>query len=106
MDDVAPTTAPGENSTTSLRHLSFAVDGMTCAGCASRVEKVLASLPGISNVGVNLASERADIDLDPRQATEQDITKAIAGAGYQVPEIQVNLVLEGMTCASCATRIA
>lgn len=105
MDDVTPITAPGEYSTTSLRHLSFAVDGMTCAGCASRVEKVLAGLPGISNVGVNLASERADIDLDPRQATEQDITKAIAGAGYQVPEIQVNLVLEGMTCTSCATRI-
>jgi P-type Cu+ transporter len=105
MDDLTPITAPDENTTTSLRHLSFAVDGMTCAGCASRVEKVLASLPGISNVGVNLASERADIDLDPRQATEQDIAKAIAGAGYEVPEAQVNLVLEGMTCASCATRI-
>ena len=105
MDDVIEAPAHGYRSTALSRHLSFAVDGMTCAGCATRVETVLARMPGISNVGVNLASERAAIDLDPHQATEQDIAKAIAEAGYRVPEAKVDLVLEGMTCASCASRI-
>ena len=44
-------------------HAEFDVTGMTCAACASRIEKVLARLPGVERAQVNLALERAAIDF-------------------------------------------
>lgn len=39
--------------------VALKIEGMTCAACVSRVEKVLARVPGVANVRVNLASEEA-----------------------------------------------
>ncbi len=41
--------------------LSFTVTGMTCAGCARRVETALKSLPGARGATVNVALETAEI---------------------------------------------
>jgi hypothetical protein len=39
----------------------LAITGMTCAACASRVEKVLSRVPGVTAASVNLATERAHV---------------------------------------------
>jgi len=62
------------------RHTDFAVDGMTCAACAARVEKVLNRLPGVSAT-VNFATERARVSYPPSIATEQ-LMAAVRKAGY------------------------
>jgi P-type Cu+ transporter len=41
-------------------HLVLRVEGMTCAGCAGRVEQALRRLPGVE-ASVNLASDQAKI---------------------------------------------
>jgi len=80
--------------------LSLPIEGMTCASCVGRVEKVLAGLPNVTAANVNLATERAEITFrgpaDPAGAA-----RAVENAGYSVPEDTTELAIEGMTCASC-----
>jgi len=83
---------------------SFPVAGMTCASCVSRVEKVLAQLPGVSSATVNLATETATLRSAP-DLHAHAITEAVERAGYSVPQQTVSLEIEGMTCASCVGRV-
>ena len=78
---------------------------MKCAACASRVEKGLAAISGIHSVNVNLALSKATINYDPEKVSFQDIVNEISKIGYEVPEEEIELLIEGMSCASCATRI-
>jgi len=77
---------------------------MTCAACATRIEKVLNRLPGVA-ANVNLASERAAVTFEAGGATPAEVVAAIGRAGFAVPPQVVELAIEGMTCAACAARI-
>ncbi|WP_439548706.1 heavy metal translocating P-type ATPase [Falsiroseomonas sp.] len=85
-----------------LGTVSLPVEGMTCASCAGRVERALAKVPGVATASVNLASETATVTGTAPPAT---LAEAIRAAGYQVPEQERTLGIEGMTCASCAGRV-
>src|SRR5215203_529025 len=115
--------------------ITFPVTGMTCASCVNRVEKAVGKVPGVERAAVNLATERATVRYDPRQATVADIGMAVERAGYGVAELsaeplvaieptapalvsrngsndaelaeaaEANLPIEGMTCASCVRRV-
>jgi len=87
-----------------LLRIDLPIGGMTCTACATRIERSLNQQPGIT-AAINLAAEKARVDYDPAQTTPEQIVSIIERAGYQVPEQQVSLALEGMTCAACATRI-
>jgi len=62
--------------------LRFQITGMTCASCASRVEKALARVPGVLEANVNLASEVADVRVAPGQASPAQLAAAVVKAGY------------------------
>jgi Cu+-exporting ATPase len=62
--------------------VSLPIDGMTCAGCAARVERELNGLEGVS-ASVNLATERAAVDYDPAQADPALLVRAVEAAGYR-----------------------
>ena len=80
------------------------IEGMTCATCAGRVEKVLNALPGV-HASVNLSSEQADVQFDPEHVVPAVLAQAVARAGYAVPHETRELAVSGMTCATCAGRI-
>jgi Cu+-exporting ATPase len=84
--------------------LDLPIAGMTCSACATRIESSLNKQSGIT-ASINLATEKARVDYDPAQTTPDQIVSIIEKAGYQVPEQRLELALEGMTCAACATRI-
>ncbi|MCU0912485.1 MAG: copper ion binding protein, partial [Rhodobacteraceae bacterium] len=86
------------------RTVTLPVEGMTCASCVGRVEKALAAVPGVAGAAVNLAAERAEVRLD-RPVTRADLIAAVEKAGYDVLPAQVELAVEGMTCASCVGRV-
>ena len=91
------------NATADLGKIVIDVEGMTCASCVGRVERALQAVPGVKTAAVNLATERAEVigsDLD-RSA----LVKAIEDAGYDVPTRPIDIVIEGMTCASCVARV-
>jgi len=74
-----------------LRHpaaqarLVLPVTGMSCASCAGRVERALASQPGVSAAAVNLAAGEVAIGYDPAATGPAALSAAIVGAGYGVP---------------------
>ena len=92
------------------------IDGMTCASCVSRVEKALAKVPGVTRASVNLATERATVDASNDVSTAQ-LVEAVTQAGYGATPAavatppatsaaaDVELDIDGMTCASCAGRV-
>ncbi len=62
--------------------LKFTVNGMTCAACSARVEKVTSELDGVSEVQVNLLKGTMEVQADGESRTEQ-IVDAVQKAGYE-----------------------
>lgn len=103
------------------QHLEFSITGMTCASCVRHVEKALTRVDGISEASVNLATEKARVVYDTTIASPTQIKAAIEHAGYGVqslpaahnaapttpapPSGDITLPVEGMTCASCVSRV-
>ncbi len=95
--------------------------GMTCTACVRHVEKALTRVDGISEASVNLATEKARVVYDATIASPTQIKAAIEHAGYGVrnipaahnalpttpapPSGDITLPVEGMTCASCVSRV-
>ncbi|QEY20905.1 Cu(2+)-exporting ATPase [Psychrobacillus sp. AK 1817] len=60
----------------------FAITGMTCAACSTRIEKGLNKLEGVSSANVNLALERATVEFNPSDVTINDIIQKVEKLGY------------------------
>ena len=88
-----------------LKETSLQITGMTCAACASRIEKGLNKLDGVEQANVNLALEKSIIKYDPEKVNEQEFEKKIEALGYGVVKDRKEFAITGMTCAACATRI-
>lgn len=80
------------------------IEGMTCASCVGRVEGALAGVEGVCDVSVNLATERATVQL-ASPVDRMALIQAVEKTGFSVPASTVELAVEGMTCASCVGRI-
>ncbi|KEF37435.1 copper/silver-translocating P-type ATPase [Schinkia azotoformans MEV2011] len=83
----------------------FQITGMTCAACATRIEKGLKKMNGVEDANVNLALEKAMVKFDSTVMTPSDIQKKVRDLGYDIVTEKKELVITGMTCAACATRI-
>lgn len=62
---------------------TLAIQGMTCASCVRAVEKAVSKVPGVSEVAVNLATEKARIVFQD-SADFTTVRQAIEDAGYKV----------------------
>ena len=62
--------------------LDLALQGMTCASCANRIERKLNKLDGVTAT-VNYATEKAAVTFDPAVATPDALVAAVEAAGYQ-----------------------
>lgn len=89
----------------------FKVSGMTCASCATRVEKVVNKMDGVDNAVVNLATEKMTVNFDKDKINVNDIEEKVKKAGYEAKELKnknivnENYKVSGMTCASCSSRV-
>ena len=84
------------------------IEGMTCASCAQVVERGLSDLEGTEEVNVNIATDRASVEYDPDRVDRDDFKQAVENAGYKLAEAEtenMELDIEGMTCASCAQAV-
>src|SRR5690625_1494079 len=89
---------------TSKQRISLPIEGMHCASCVGRVEAVLSKVPGVDRVAVNLATERADIDVT-QPVDPQELVQAVRKIGFEVPEGTIELAVRDMSCASCVARV-
>lgn len=88
-----------------IKETNFQITGMTCAACATRIEKGLKKMDGVEEANVNLALEKSTIKYDPEVVSDQDFQKKIQDLGYDVVKEKKEFDITGMTCAACATRI-
>ncbi|MFM0035290.1 heavy metal translocating P-type ATPase [Paraburkholderia strydomiana] len=69
------------------RTTELAIGGMTCASCATRVEKALAKVPGVTHASVNLATETATVNLSGTGSGPDALIAAVKKAGYEATVI-------------------
>ena len=70
-------------SATLPERLELPIEGMTCASCASRIEKRLNKLEGVEAT-VNYATENAAVHFDPSRVAPEDLIGAIEAAGLRM----------------------
>ena len=90
---------------TESKETSLQITGMTCAACATRIEKSLNKLDGVEEANVNLALEKTVIKYDAEKINEAAFEQKIEALGYGVVKEKQEFIITGMTCAACATRI-
>ncbi len=79
--DRAVTSAATARAPGPAAHVDLALDGMTCAACAARIEKTLNRLDGVE-AAVNLATESASVRYDRARTDVQTLLDAVTRAGY------------------------
>src|SRR5688572_10254656 len=69
--------------------VDLSIEGMPCASCVARVEKALLRVPGVATAAVNLATERAHVELAP-SLDAGELVRAVERAGYQARPVVPN----------------
>ena len=87
-----------------MTSLTIAVDRMTCAGCAGRVERAVRDLPGVDEAQVNLASKTLKLSYSA-PASLEDVVARLDKAGYPARQAETLFEVDNMTCASCVARV-
>ncbi|WP_251939784.1 heavy metal translocating P-type ATPase [Salinibacter ruber] len=96
----------GHSSGERGERLTLPIKGMSCASCAKSVEGGLAGVDGVAEARVNFATERARVGLQKgRQVPVGKLAQAVADSGYEVRTAETALTVQGMTCASCVSRV-
>lgn len=65
-----------------MKHEKYAITGMSCSACSSRVEKAASKLDGMKKASVNLLTNSMQVDYDEGILSSQDIIQAVIDAGY------------------------
>ncbi|MBL9087724.1 MAG: copper-translocating P-type ATPase [Planctomycetia bacterium] len=90
--------------------IDLPLSGLRCAGCVATVEKVLASVPGVASVSVNLATSRATVGLAPTMgpagAASADalgtLVAAVRAGGYDVGATTTRIAVGGTDAGGAA----
>src|SRR3954452_758787 len=64
-----------------MQHVELPITGMTCASCATRVERSLNEVAGVTAT-VNYATERATVDYDAAGVAPRQLVDAVEAVGY------------------------
>ena len=85
--------------------ITIPITGMTCASCVSHVTHALREAPGVEDVSVNLATEKATVRVGAKPPALEELAHAVEDAGYAVATEKVTLGIGSMTCASCIAHV-
>ncbi|MEC2074506.1 heavy metal translocating P-type ATPase [Metabacillus fastidiosus] len=89
----------------SQKETTLQISGMTCAACATRIEKGLKKLEGVEDANVNFALEKTNIKYDPDKTDTAKFKEKVQSLGYNVVSDKAEFNISGMTCAACANKI-
>ena len=65
--------------------ITLPVLGITCANCATTIERQAKKVAGVKQANVNLSTDQVQVNYDPTKTTPQAIIQRIEHAGYGVP---------------------
>lgn len=95
----------GKKVAEQVQKASVKIKGMSCASCATRIQKAIEKMPGVKDANVNFATEKLNVTYDTEKASVEGFVKKIKDTGYDVIMDKTELGLKGMSCAACASRI-
>ena len=76
------------NTTTNTEKIDLKLRGMSCASCASSIEKTIRNVPGVTECNVNFGAEQAAIAYNSRLTSIEIIQQAVEDAGYSSYSLQ------------------
>ena len=88
-----------------IKTLDLPITGITCAGCATRIETGMSKLSGIHEASLNFATNVLSIKYDPSMASPKEFVKALHELGYGADLQRITLPVTGMQCASCVRKV-
>jgi Cu+-exporting ATPase len=75
--------------------IDLPITGMTCAACASRIERVLSKQPGVDACSVNFATAKATVNYNPEQTNVANLIQKVKDVGYDTIRMaQIEFVVE------------
>lgn len=95
----------------SQQKVTLKLAGMSCVNCANTVEKSLKKANGVQDAQVNFAVEKAYVEYNPNDISEEDLLETVKKAGYKAEladtdkHTTTTLKVSGMTCSSCVQRV-
>ena len=87
------------------RTMTLPVKGMSCASCANSVAEALAAVDGVADSSVNFATERAEVRFANGAVPVAELVAAVEDSGYEVRTSETTITVQGMSCASCVSRV-
>ncbi|KAL0973742.1 hypothetical protein UPYG_G00210340 [Umbra pygmaea] len=107
------TSLRGKGAPQSLAKCYIQIGGMTCASCVANIERNLKNEHGISSVLVALMASKAEVRYDPDVIDPLKIAEYVRELGFTASVMEnydgsdgtLELVVRGMTCASCVHKI-
>ena len=66
-----------------MKEIKLKIEGMHCAGCSTRLERVLNNLEGVETAHVSLEEKKATIKYDETKISLESIKEAIEDAGFK-----------------------
>uniref|UniRef100_A0A8C5VX12 Copper-transporting ATPase 2 n=1 Tax=Microcebus murinus TaxID=30608 RepID=A0A8C5VX12_MICMU len=89
------------------------IKGMTCASCVSNIERNLQKEAGVVSVLVALMAGKAEVKYDPEVIQPLQIAQLVTDQGFEATVMEdyagsvgdIELIVTGMTCASCVHNI-
>lgn len=79
-------------SSAALKEVQLPISGMTCAACATRIEKGLNKMEGVESANVNLALEKASIMYNPEVTEVADFEKRFMTLDMMLLKKRPNLI--------------
>ncbi len=87
----------------------MSITGMSCASCATRIEKAVSALEGVATASVNLALQELLVTHDEATTSVAAIAAAVEKLGFSVtrphPRGELTFGVRGLHCASCVNRL-
>ena len=85
--------------------IDLPIVGMSCASCASTIQRNLSHLKGVEKANVNFANSKATLFFQPQIIKPENFITSIRKSGYEVGTVTVELPIKGIQCASCVQKI-
>ncbi|KAM6180395.1 copper-transporting ATPase 2 [Erethizon dorsatum] len=104
---------PQSTGTAAAQKCFLQIKGMTCASCVSHIERNLQKEAGVLSILVALMSGKAEVKYNPEVIQPPKIAQLIQDLGFDAAVMEdsaasdgdIELVITGMTCASCVHNI-
>ena len=66
-----------------MKEIKLKIEGMHCAGCSTRLERILNNLEGVEEAKVSLEEKQTTIKFDETKTNIENIKETIADAGFK-----------------------